>query len=92
MAWGDGKLRGPENLRASKPPMPPGGVRGALKLTVPEDEFRVVTGGRVASCTLVGLNIRRRATPAGSVPMCRRLARAFAREGKTSQGTAAFVP
>jgi hypothetical protein len=42
MAWGDGKLRGPEEqgLEASHHPTP---FTRALKLTVPDDEFRMAT-------------------------------------------------
>jgi hypothetical protein len=49
MAWGDRELQGPEERRALKLPIPPGLSRGTLNLTVPEDEFRMATVGRVAS-------------------------------------------
>jgi hypothetical protein len=38
-------------------PTPPGPPRGTQNLTVPEDEFRMASVGRVASCALVGRKI-----------------------------------
>jgi hypothetical protein len=45
MARGHGKLQGPEEHRALKLPVPPGRSGSPLKLTVPEDEFRVAAIG-----------------------------------------------
>jgi hypothetical protein len=41
MAWRDRKLRGTEERRASKLPIPPGLSGSTVKLTVLEDEIRM---------------------------------------------------
>jgi hypothetical protein len=48
---------------ASKLPVPPGLSGSTVKLSVLEDEFRMATVGRVASCALVGWKIRCRPAP-----------------------------
>jgi hypothetical protein len=49
-----------------KLPIPPGLSHSTLKLTVPEDEFRVAAIGRVASCARVGRKIRCRPITGGT--------------------------
>jgi len=53
MARGDGELQA-LLFRALKLPIPPRLSGRGLNFTVAEDEFRVATVGRVASCALAG--------------------------------------
>ena len=52
MDWGDGGSFEAPKSKASKLPITPGRSQWALKLAVPEDEFRMATQGRVASWNL----------------------------------------